>query len=133
MNLTFRRLGVSELLPRYIFAESLFVRRRVLEVGAVAATGGASAEFLVSRGAEGRLRVLRAGCEALFTPRPLGPLHDLAPELGVDAAAPRERLFPAVLAAAVRTPTLLIVEDVHWADRATLDLLKYLSRRIPRA
>ncbi|HEY3585659.1 MAG TPA: class I SAM-dependent methyltransferase, partial [Myxococcaceae bacterium] len=51
MNLTFRRLGVSELLPRYIFAESLFVRRRVLEVGAVAATGGASAEFLVSRGA----------------------------------------------------------------------------------
>ncbi|HEY1905101.1 MAG TPA: plectin 1 isoform 8, partial [Myxococcaceae bacterium] len=51
MNLTFRRLGVSELLPRYIFAESLFVRRRVLEVGAVAATGGASGEFLVSRGA----------------------------------------------------------------------------------
>jgi chromosome segregation ATPase len=51
LNLTFRRLGVSELLPRYIFAESLFVRRRVLEVGAVAATGGASAEFLVSRGA----------------------------------------------------------------------------------
>ncbi|HMK72568.1 MAG TPA: methyltransferase domain-containing protein, partial [Myxococcaceae bacterium] len=51
MNLTFRRLGVSELLPRYIFAESLFVRRRVLEVGAVAATGGASAEFLVQRGA----------------------------------------------------------------------------------
>jgi golgin subfamily B member 1 len=51
VNLTFRRLGVSELLPRYIFAESLFVRRRVLEVGAVAATGGASAEFLVARGA----------------------------------------------------------------------------------
>jgi chromosome segregation ATPase len=51
LNLTFRRLGVSELLPRYIFAESLFVRRRVLEVGAVSATGGASAEFLVSRGA----------------------------------------------------------------------------------
>jgi chromosome segregation ATPase len=51
LNLTFRRLGVSELLPRYIFAESLFVRRRVLEVGAVSATGGATAEFLVSRGA----------------------------------------------------------------------------------
>ncbi len=51
MNLTFRRLGVSELLPRYIFFESLFVRRRVLEVGAVAATGGASAQFLLERGA----------------------------------------------------------------------------------
>lgn len=80
-----------------------------------------------------RVRVLRAGCEALFTPRPLGPLHDIAPELGVDADAPRERLFPAVLAAASRVPTLLIVEDVHWADHATLDLLKYLSRRIARA
>src|SRR5450755_1082435 len=51
MNLTFRRLGVSELLPRYIFAENLFIRRRVLEVGAVAATQGASAEFLLQRGA----------------------------------------------------------------------------------
>jgi hypothetical protein len=48
---TFRRLGQSELLPRYIFAESLFVRRRVLEVGAVASTAGRSAQFLAERGA----------------------------------------------------------------------------------
>src|SRR5437773_1422378 len=77
-------------------------------------------------GAADRVRVLRGGCEALFTPRPLGPLYDVAPELGVDPDTPRERLFPAVLAAARHEPTLLIVEDVHWADRATLDLLKYL-------
>jgi DNA-binding CsgD family transcriptional regulator/tetratricopeptide (TPR) repeat protein len=81
----------------------------------------------------GRVRILRAGCEALFTPRPLGPLHDLAAELDVDPDAPRERLFPAVLAAARRVATLLVVEDVHWADHATLDLLKYLSRRIAHA
>ena len=48
---TFRRLGQSELLPRYIFAETLFVRRRVLEVGAVASTNGLSAHFLFQRGA----------------------------------------------------------------------------------
>jgi golgin subfamily B member 1 len=47
----FRRLGQSELLPRYIFIESLFVRRRVLEVGAVASTAGQSARFLLQRGA----------------------------------------------------------------------------------
>ena len=87
----------------------------------------------LARQVTNRVRVLRAGCEALFTPRPLGPLHDVAPDLDVDADAPRERLFPAVLAAAGRAPTLLIVEDVHWADRATLDLLKYVSRRIARA
>ena len=51
---------------------------------------------------------------------------------GIDPDAPCERLFPAVLAAARRLPTLLVVEDVHWADHATLDLLKYLSRRIAR-
>lgn len=84
------------------------------------------------------MRVLWSGCEALFTPRPLGPLYDLAGELGgeVDALLAgdrqRERLFPAVLAAAGAAPALLVVEDVHWADHATLDLLKYLVRRIAR-
>ncbi len=51
MNSTFRRLGPSELLPRYIFAEPLFAGRRVLEIGAVASTGGRSAQFLTARGA----------------------------------------------------------------------------------
>jgi chromosome segregation ATPase len=51
MNSHFRQLGQSEVLPRYIFAESLFVRRRILEVGAVASTGGRSAQFLIERGA----------------------------------------------------------------------------------
>jgi hypothetical protein len=48
---TFKRLGQSELLPRYIFAESLVARRRVLEIGAVASTKGQSARFLSTRGA----------------------------------------------------------------------------------
>src|SRR5215212_10959081 len=67
----------------------------------------------LARQVAGRIRVIWAGCEALFTPRPLGPLHDIAPELGIDPDGPRERLSPAVLAAARRVPTLLVVEDVH--------------------
>ena len=51
MSATFKRLGQSELLPRYIFAESLVARRRVLEIGAVASTMGQSARFLSTRGA----------------------------------------------------------------------------------
>lgn len=51
MSSTFKRLGQSELLPRYIFAESLVARRRVLEIGAVASTLGQSARFLSMRGA----------------------------------------------------------------------------------
>src|SRR5262249_49189982 len=83
-------------------------------------------------GREDELRVLESGCEALFTPRPLGPLYDIASDLEIDIESPREKLFPDVLASLRHEPTLLIVEDIHWADRATLDLLKYLGRRIAR-
>jgi len=83
-------------------------------------------------------RVLQGGCEDLFTPRALGPLRDMAPQLDpglaglLDGAAGSERLFPALLAwlAAAPATTVLLVEDVHWADQATLDLLKYLARRV---
>ncbi len=51
MATTFKRLGLSELLPRYVFAEGLYARRRVLELGAVASTRGESARFLLTRGA----------------------------------------------------------------------------------
>ncbi|MDP1920132.1 MAG: methyltransferase domain-containing protein, partial [Myxococcales bacterium] len=51
VSTSFKRLGQSELLPRYIFAESLYARRRVLEIGAVASTLGQSARFLSTRGA----------------------------------------------------------------------------------
>jgi DNA-binding CsgD family transcriptional regulator/tetratricopeptide (TPR) repeat protein len=83
---------------------------------------------------------LWGSCDALTTPRPLGPLFDLAPELGDDiealvtATVPRHQVFAAFAAAVARRkpPVSVIFEDVHWADEATLDLLRYLSRRISR-
>ncbi|KGM31413.1 ATP-binding protein, partial [Inquilinus limosus] len=84
-------------------------------------------------------RVLWGGSEALFTPRALGPLQDMAHALGprmaalLDQTAAPERLFPALLNTlqeAAET-TVLVFEDAHWADNATLDLLKYLGRRMP--
>ncbi|MDE2371772.1 MAG: AAA family ATPase, partial [Burkholderiales bacterium] len=86
-------------------------------------------------------RVLWGGCEALATPRPLGPLHDVAAQcrgeiarrLAVDqAAAAGANLFPAVLDELARppAPTVMVFEDLHWADAATLDLVKYLGRRM---
>lgn len=80
--------------------------------------------------------VARGGCDALFTPRPLGPLFDIARELrgellrSLIAEAPRQIIFGALLDALEHQPVVLLVEDVHWADEATLDLLKYLGRRI---
>ena len=75
---------------------------------------------------------------ALFTPRPLGPLFDIAAKLGGEllercrADAPREDLFGALLRQVSEPGGLrvLVVEDIHWADEATIDLLRFLGRRI---
>ena len=77
-------------------------------------------------------------CDGLFTPRPLGPLFDIAGDLGGEllglcrAGAPREELFSALLRQVSGPGELhvLVVEDAHWADEATIDLLRYLGRRI---
>ncbi|HEX9066246.1 MAG TPA: AAA family ATPase [Streptosporangiaceae bacterium] len=82
-----------------------------------------------------------SGCDGLFTPRPLGPLFDLAGQLGGELAglcrdgAPRERLFGALLSQIGASGGLrvLVIEDVHWADEATIDLLRFLGRRIRTA
>jgi ATP/maltotriose-dependent transcriptional regulator MalT len=85
-------------------------------------------------------RVLWGACDALFTPRPLGPLYDIAPQTQgelhrlLEQQAPRPSIFSAVVdeLQKTKTPSITVVEDVHWADEATLDLLKFLGRRISR-
>ena len=80
-------------------------------------------------------------CDGLFTPRPLGPLLDIAATLGGGLRAtirdqrPREEIFQALLSdlAACTPYAALVVEDAHWADEATLDLLRFVARRIRRA
>ena len=85
-----------------------------------------------------RARVLWGGCDALFAPRPLGPLYDIARQTQgellatITSNANREVIFAAALGELERTQTLLVFEDMHWADEATLDLLKYLGRRVQR-
>jgi DNA-binding CsgD family transcriptional regulator/tetratricopeptide (TPR) repeat protein len=82
------------------------------------------------------VRVLLGSCDAMSTPRALGPLRDLTssvgPRLGQALrAGDREEVFDALREELSRRPaTVLIVEDVHWADEATLDALRFLARRI---
>ena len=83
-------------------------------------------------------RVLWGACDALFTPRPLAPLHDIARQvqkglLAAITAGDRDAIFNAALDELERgPPSLVVLEDMHWADEATLDLLKFLGRRIQR-
>ena len=84
------------------------------------------------------VRVLWGACDALFTPRPLAPLHDIARQtqktlLSAITAGDRDAIFNATLDELERgAPALVVLEDLHWADEATLDLLKFLGRRIQR-
>jgi len=82
--------------------------------------------------------VLFGSCDDLLTPQPLAPLHDIAhdePRLA-EALADDDR--SAVLATCLDLlsgslrPNIMVFEDTHWADEATLDVIKYLGRRIAR-
>ncbi|MAI90392.1 AAA family ATPase [Ponticaulis sp.] len=83
------------------------------------------------------IRWCLGNCEALFTPRTLGPIFDMAPELGtgvikaLESEGGQAELYSAMLnALSDDAATVMVCEDVHWADHATLDLIKYLARRI---
>jgi DNA-binding CsgD family transcriptional regulator len=77
-------------------------------------------------------------CDALQTPRPLGPLHDIAVQadgefpLVLQGDAGQVQIFGAFLQLLSHQPCLVMLEDLHWADEATLDLLRYVGRRIGR-
>ena len=81
---------------------------------------------------------LWGGCDDLLTARPLGPLWDMALDestLGDALRGPdRYEAFSAILELMSRAlrPTIVVIEDIHWADEATLDLIKFLGRRIDR-
>ena len=82
--------------------------------------------------------VFWGACDPLFTPRPLGPLYDIAlqklPDLldPLNSGANWLAIALALLKSLLDNPsaTIIVFEDVHWADEATLDLLKYLARRV---
>jgi len=82
-------------------------------------------------------RILWGACDALFTPRPLGPLLDVAERTGGEleqviegAARPYDVAASLVRELRPATPTILVLEDLHWADEATLDVLRLLARRL---
>ena len=81
--------------------------------------------------------ILWGACDPLFTPRPLGPLVDIAAAVqGELARLIGSRARPYEVAAALldrlrqHSPAIVVLEDVHWADEATLDVIRLLSRRI---
>src|SRR6266508_1197219 len=109
----------------------------------VAGEAGIGKSALLRRFAEQHAadaRFLAGACDPLLTPRALGPLHDIARQTRgrlaelLASGGSREAVFAAFLDQLVQPPQrqVVVVEDAHWADEATLDLLVFLWRRLER-
>jgi DNA-binding CsgD family transcriptional regulator/tetratricopeptide (TPR) repeat protein len=90
-----------------------------------------------SAGPGAEARVLLGYCDDFLTSRTLGPFHDVARSVGGALAEAVQRADTAevldLLLEALDDPlraTVLILEDLHWADEATLDVIRYVGRRI---
>jgi predicted ATPase len=99
----------------------------------VGGEAGAGKSVLVSAFlAEVAVPVVAGVCDGVATPRPLGPVIEIAAQLAVDAGRARDDLFAAILAALRQQSTVMLVEDLHWADEATADFLLHVGRRLDR-
>ena len=104
----------------------------------VAGEAGVGKTALVRSFCAGRdAHFLWGECDALFTLSPLGPLIAIATAIGGDLAGDvADGATPPAVADALlreltrRDPAIVVLEDLHWADEATLDVLRLLSRRI---
>ncbi|MFC6155081.1 ATP-binding protein [Kribbella jiaozuonensis] len=77
------------------------------------------------------IRVAVGGCDDLLAPRSLGPFRDMAENDAELAAALSGDRPAALLRVFSERPSVVVVEDIHWADDATLDAIRFLARRFP--
>ncbi|MGH2893653.1 MAG: AAA family ATPase, partial [Solirubrobacteraceae bacterium] len=105
----------------------------------VAGEAGVGKTALVRRFCDGLrgTRLFWGGCDPLATPPPLGPFVDVTSELGGEAAEivtrgarPYEVARALLDDLAARPRTVVVLEDLHWADDGTVDALAYLARRV---
>jgi DNA-binding CsgD family transcriptional regulator len=85
-------------------------------------------------------QILWGACAGLLTPSPLGPLFDIAEvtrgdleELVSSGARPHEVAAALIRELSGARATILVLEDLHWADEATLDVLRLLARTVESA
>jgi DNA-binding CsgD family transcriptional regulator/tetratricopeptide (TPR) repeat protein len=82
--------------------------------------------------------IYQGACDALFTPRPLAPLYDIIWQVNA-GLWPNGKMIerPTELFASFfrelnsqNRKSIIVFEDIHWADEATLDFIKFFARRI---
>jgi DNA-binding CsgD family transcriptional regulator/tetratricopeptide (TPR) repeat protein len=146
MSITSRPVSVHHLLERDdalaalhgAYSESRAGAGRMVLLGGEAGVGKTALVRAFCSEAPGAGRVLQGACDPLFTPRPLGAFADVAAATGgtlaalLDEGAGTRAVHDAIWEEITSTATVLVLEDLHWADEATLDVVRMLGRRIER-
>ena len=81
---------------------------------------------------DGPARFVVGACEPLSVPVPLAPWREIvgAEPPGQDSLAFALSVLDVLRA---RSPAVAVLEDAHWADPATVDVLRLLARRVEDA
>src|SRR3954449_2766441 len=107
-------------------------------VGGEAGIGKTSLVRAFCKQQQGICNIYQGACDALFTPRPLAPLYDILSQLHKESwpdsstITGRSELFGRFFHELrnQKEKILIVFEDIHWADEATLDFIKFFARRI---
>ena len=136
MELLERETALAEV--EAALAEAAGGEGRVVLVAGEAGVGKTSLVHALGDRMADRALLLLGACDPLLTPRALGPVRDIARRAGgelaaaLDSGTPRETVVAAALDEldARPPPRAMVIEDAHWADEGTLDLLTVLGRRV---
>src|SRR5689334_16787008 len=116
-----------------LLGEALDGSGRLVFLGGEAGVGKTALATALAEAASA-VEVRRGSCDNITTAEALGPILDALPELamaaGLGEGTSRLRLFRQVRGMLSGSPMVLELEDVHWADEATLDIMRFLGRRL---
>jgi DNA-binding CsgD family transcriptional regulator/tetratricopeptide (TPR) repeat protein len=131
------RAGQLSTLEEHLAAVASHSQGRLVLIRGEAGVGKTALLRLFRERHHGLPRILSGACDALFTPRPLGVFVDIAQITGGElerliesGAKPHEVAAVLMRELRVRRPTVLVLEDLHWADEATIDVLRLLARHV---
>jgi DNA-binding CsgD family transcriptional regulator len=120
--------------------KTTFGQGSVVFVSGEAGIGKTTLLRMLAARAPGNWNIHWGSNDDLSTPRPLSPLLDIAQDIGLSehnllnskTIDRQSDIFGAFLGALRerKKPSLILFEDMHWADSATCDLVRFIGRRM---